>query len=249
MSQQAEKSQTATAAPSVTLLHEIVTNAADIIMVELLMLHDHRNKGYWKRAMHVIWEQLTHARPLVEELPSKFTIPTHIIATKMVMRDPVVLMAEKEWLDFDKIRDAMDADVTDHPWYQIGWPVNKGPSATISLEPTTPTWQTCKQWAATRSMTPATGKPTTSATPSSHGKIFDGVVIVTPSWQQSGQQTSSPASWGAATSQSCLTTPSHPMTPNATPMEHMEEEITALQQQHMEMAQDLLDTHQELANT
>ncbi|KAI6139404.1 hypothetical protein BKA82DRAFT_4364840 [Pisolithus tinctorius] len=423
MSQQAEKSQTATAAPSVTLLHEIVTNAADIIMVELLMLHDHRNKGYWKRAMHVIWEQLTHARPLVEELPSKFTIPTHIIAAKMVMRDPVVLMAEKEWLDFDKIRDAMDADVMDHPWYQIGWPVNKGkgctvpleplqisdtaaiaadtleephgqstsctaptgtqprsqrlqkctrsvaasdadiltvtagasaghghliaalaspatgympvakedrcdrcmeknlpcaikpgsacwqcscqkyrcsifagvkamwsqsrrphshavteapdgavdcpqpvaathppsrchpqspspgPSATISLEPTTPTWQTCKQWAATRSMTPATGKPTTSATPSSHGKIFDGVVIVTPSWQQSGQQTSSPASWGAATSQSCLTTPSHPMTPNATPMEHMEEEITALQQQHMEMAQDLLDTHWELANT
>ncbi|KAI6140507.1 hypothetical protein BKA82DRAFT_33826 [Pisolithus tinctorius] len=32
-------------------------------------------------------------------------------------------------------------------------------------------------------------------------------------------------------------------------MECMEEEITALQQQHMEMAQDLLDTHCELADT
>ncbi|KAI6154698.1 hypothetical protein BKA82DRAFT_23398 [Pisolithus tinctorius] len=99
------------------------------------------------------------------------------------------------------------------------------------------------QQAAARSMT------TTLAAPSSHRQIFDGVVIVTPSWWQSGQQTSSLTSWGAATSESHLTTPSHPVTPNATPMERMEEEITALWQQHMEMAQDLLDTCHELANT
>ncbi|KAI5996889.1 hypothetical protein F5J12DRAFT_785304 [Pisolithus orientalis] len=266
----------------------------------------------------------THVHPLAEELPSKFTIPTHIITAKMIMTDPVVLTALKEWPNFDKIRDTMDANVVDHLWYQIERPINKGkwhavpldplqisdnaaatadtleepcgqstsctaptgtwprsqrpqkhtrsvaasdanismatagasagcghsvaalatpaagympvaeedqcnspspgPSATISLEPTTPMWQTQKWWAATRSMTPATGKTTTLATPSSCRQIFDGVVIVTPSWQQS-------------------------VTPNATPMECMEEEIAALQQQHMEMAQDLLDTHHELANT
>ncbi|KAI6015011.1 hypothetical protein F5J12DRAFT_781099 [Pisolithus orientalis] len=124
-----------------------------------------------------------------------------------------------------------------------------GPSAAISSEPTTPAQQTQKWWAATRSMTPTTGKTTTLATPSSCRQIFNGMVIVTPSWWQSGQQTSSPASWGVATSQSHLTTPACPVTPNATPMEHMEEEIAALWQQHMEMAQDLLDTHCELANT
>ncbi|KAI6003236.1 hypothetical protein F5J12DRAFT_783667 [Pisolithus orientalis] len=363
MSQHAEASQTAATTPSITLLHEIVTNAGDIVMAELLMLHDHRNKQYWKRVMHVIWEQLTHVHPLVEELPSKFTIPTHIIATEMIMRDLVVLMALKEWLNFDKIRDATDADVADHLWYQIGRPVDKGkgnnpvadqpvalllmalspevkghrsvqatagasaghgcsvaalatpatgympvakedqcdsifagvkaawsqsrrpcscavteapdaavdcpqtvaathppsqhcpqsplpgPSAMISLEPTTPAWQTQKQQAATRSMTPTTGKTTTSATPSSCRQIFDGVVIVTPSWWQSGQQTLSLASQAVATPQSCLTTPSCPVTPNATPMEHIEEEIAALWQQHMEMAQDLLDTCHELADT
>ncbi|KAI6153463.1 hypothetical protein BKA82DRAFT_27875 [Pisolithus tinctorius] len=126
MSQQAETSQTATAASPVALPREIVANAADIVMAELLALHDHRNKQYWQKAMHVIWEQLTRVRPLVEELPSKFTIPTHLIAAEMVMRDPVVLTAVKEWPDFDKIRDATDADVADHPWYQIGRPVNKG---------------------------------------------------------------------------------------------------------------------------
>ncbi|KIN93579.1 hypothetical protein M404DRAFT_28237 [Pisolithus tinctorius Marx 270] len=135
MSQQAETSQTAAAAPPVALPCEIVANAADIVMAELLTLHDHRNKQYWKRAMHIIWEQLTHVHPLVEELPSKFTIPTHIIATEMVMRDPVVLMAVKEWPDFDKIRDAMDADVADHLWYQIGWPVDKGKGCAVPLEP------------------------------------------------------------------------------------------------------------------
>ncbi|KAI6141065.1 hypothetical protein BKA82DRAFT_4362630 [Pisolithus tinctorius] len=115
-------------------------------------------------------------------------------------------------------------------------------------------------------MTPTAGKATTSATPSSHRQrkssisfiplflfepniVFDGVVIITPSWRQSGRQTSSLASRWAATSQSCLTTPSHPVTPNATPMERMEEEIAALQQQHMEMVQDLLDTRCELADT
>ncbi|KAI6006500.1 hypothetical protein F5J12DRAFT_782789 [Pisolithus orientalis] len=202
------------------------------------------------------------------------------------------------------IRDAKDANVMDHPWYQIGRPIDKGkghavpldplpthdnaaaatetleephgqstsqaaptgthprsrrpqkhtspspgPSAAISSEPTTPVQQTWKWQASTRSMTPATGKTTTSATPSSHRQIFNGVVIITPSWWQSGQQTSSPASQGAATSQSHLTTPSHPVTPNATPMEHMEEEIAALWQQHMETAHDLLDTCHKLANT
>ncbi|KAI5980402.1 hypothetical protein F5J12DRAFT_789305 [Pisolithus orientalis] len=97
-------------------------------------------------------------------------------------------------------------------------------------------------------MTPATGKTTTSATPSSHRQIFNGVVIITPFWQQSGWQTSSPASWGAATSQSHLTTPSHPVTPNATPIEQMEEESVALWQQHMETAHNLLDTCCKLAN-
>ncbi|KAI6032727.1 hypothetical protein F5J12DRAFT_779174 [Pisolithus orientalis] len=218
----------------------------------------------------------TCVHPLVEELPSKFTTPTHIITAKMIMRDPAVLMALKEWPNFDKIRDATDANVADHPWYQIGRPINKGkghaipldplqtsdnaaattktleepwPSATISSEPTTPTQQTQKQQASARSMTPATGKTTTSATPSSCRQIFNGVVIITPSWQQSGWQTSSLASQGAATSQSHLTTPSCPVTPNATPMEHMEEEITALWQQHMEMAHDLLDTCHKLVNT
>ncbi|KAI5998409.1 hypothetical protein F5J12DRAFT_895599 [Pisolithus orientalis] len=368
MSQHAEASQTTT--PSIALPCEIVTNAADIVMAELLTLHDYRNKQYWKRAMHVIWEQLTHVHPLVEELPSKFTIPTHIIAAKMIMRDLVVLMALKEWLNFDKIRDTMDANVTDHLWYQIGRPVDKGkglwknpaanqlvrllllalileveghrsiqatagastgcghlvatlatpatgympvaeddqcdrdscqkyrcsiltgvkamqsqsrrpcsravtevpdgtvdcpqtiaatsnpsqccpqspspgPSATISSEPTTPTWQTQKWWASTRSMTPAAGKTATLAAPSSCRQM----VIITPSWQQSGWQTSSLASWGVATSQSHLTTPSCPVTPNATPMECMEEEITAFQQQNMEMAHNLLETHHELADT
>ncbi|KAI6141070.1 hypothetical protein BKA82DRAFT_32174 [Pisolithus tinctorius] len=135
MSQQAETSQTATAASPVALPHEIVANAADIVMAELLTLHDHRNKQYWQKAMHVIWEQLTRVCPLVEELPSKFTIPTHIIAAEMVMRDPVVRTAVKEWPDFDKIRDATDADVTDHPWYQIGRPVNKGKGHAVPLEP------------------------------------------------------------------------------------------------------------------
>ncbi|KAI6137691.1 hypothetical protein BKA82DRAFT_36383, partial [Pisolithus tinctorius] len=376
-------------------------------MAELLTLHDHRNKQYWQKAMHVIWEQLTRVRPLVEELPSKFTIPTHLIAAEMVMRDLVVLMAVKEWPDFDKIRDATDADVADHPWYQIGRPVDKGkgravpseplqisdtapaaaetleeprgrstsraaptgtrprsrrppkrtrsvaasdadvltatagasagrsrsiaglatPAAgyipvaeedrcdrcteknlpcavkpgsacwqcscrkyrcsifagvkaawsqsrwprsravteasdgavehpqtvaanpTISSEPTTPARQTCKRHAATRGMTPAAGKATTSAAPTSRRQIFDGVVIVTPSWRQSGRQTSSPASRRAATSQSRLTTPSRPVTPNATPMERMEEEIAALRQQHMETVQDLLDTRRDLADT
>ncbi|KAI6006257.1 hypothetical protein F5J12DRAFT_783030 [Pisolithus orientalis] len=88
-----------------------------------------------------------------------------------------------------------------------------------------------------------------SAAPRSCRQIFDGVVIITPSWWQSGWQTSSPASQGAATSKSHLTTPSCPVTPNATPMGHMEEEIAALQQQHMETAHNLLDTHCELANT
>ncbi|KAI6153130.1 hypothetical protein BKA82DRAFT_34945 [Pisolithus tinctorius] len=304
MSQQAETSQTAAATSPVALPREIVANAADIVMAELLTLHDHRNKQYWQKAMHVIWEQLTRVHPLVEELPSKFTIPTHIITAEMVMRDPVVLTAVKEWLDFDKIRDATDADVVDHPWYQIGRPVDKGkgctvpleplqisdtapaaaetleeprsrstsraaptgtrprsrrppkhtspspgPSAMISSEPTTPAWQTHKRCAATRGMTPTAGKATTSATPSSHRQIFDGVVIVTPSWWHSGRQTSSPASRWVATSQSRLTTPSHPVMPNATSMEHMEEEIAALRQQHMETVQDLLDTCCELANT
>ncbi|KAI6141091.1 hypothetical protein BKA82DRAFT_32193 [Pisolithus tinctorius] len=423
MSQQAETSQTTAATSPVALPHEIVANAADIVMAELLTLHDHRNKQYWQKAMHIIWEQLTRVRPLVEELPSKFTIPTHIIAAEMVMRDPVVLMVVKEWPDFDKIRDTTDADVVDHPWYQIGWPVNKGkghtvpleplqisdtaptaaetleephgrstsraaptgtrprsrrppkrtrsvaasdvdvstvtagasaghgrliaalatpaagyipiakedrcdrcteknlpcavkpgsacwqcscqkyrcsifagvkaarsqsrqprsravteasdgaverpqtvaanrpssqhrpqspsprPSATISSEPTTPVRQTHKRCAATRGMTPATGKATTSAAASSCRQIFDGVVIVTPSWRQSGRQTSSLASRRAATSQSRLTTPSCPVTPNATPMERMEEEIAALRQQHMETVQDLLDTCHELADT
>ncbi|KAI6149898.1 hypothetical protein BKA82DRAFT_23463 [Pisolithus tinctorius] len=137
MSQHAETSQTtATAAtPSITLPHEIVTNAVDIVMAELLMLHNHRNKQYWKKAMHVIWEQLTHVCPLVEELPSKFTIPTHIIATEMIMRDPVELTVLKEWPNFDKIQDAMDADVADHQWYQIGRPVNKGKGHAVPLEP------------------------------------------------------------------------------------------------------------------
>ncbi|KAI5997779.1 hypothetical protein F5J12DRAFT_785011 [Pisolithus orientalis] len=175
----------------------------------------------------------------------------------MIMRDLVVLTALKEWPNFDKIRDAMDADVADNLWYQIGRPVNKGKGNAVPLDPLQITrklkaaeaYKTWKQQAATRSMTPTTGKTTTLATPSSCRQIFDGVVIITPSWQQSGQQTSSLASQGVATSQSCLTTPSHPVTPNATPMECMEEEITALWQQHMETAQDLLDTCHELADT
>ncbi|KAI6006557.1 hypothetical protein F5J12DRAFT_782826 [Pisolithus orientalis] len=250
--------------------------------------------------------------PLVEELPLKSTIPTHIIATEMIMRDPVVLMALKEWLNYDKIRDATDADVVDHPWYQIERPINKGKGHAVPLEPlqitdqpvalpllalgpeveghrsvqVTPGASTghshliaalatpaagympvakedqcdrCMEKnlpyavkpgsAAARSMTPTAGKITTSATPSSSRQIFDGVVIITPSWQQSGQQTSSLASQGVAISQSHLTTPSCPVTPNATPMEHMEEETAALQQQHMEMTQDLLDTCHKPANT
>ncbi|KAI6138171.1 hypothetical protein BKA82DRAFT_35219 [Pisolithus tinctorius] len=371
MSQQAETSQTTTAASPITLPHEIVANAADIVMAELLTLHDHRNKQYWQKAMHIIWEQLTCVCPLVEELPSKFTIPTHIIAAEMVMRDPVVLTAVKEWPDFDKIRDTTDADVVDHLWYQIGQPVDKGKGHAVPLEPlqisdtaaataetleephsrstshaaptgtqprsrrppkhtrsvaasdvdistatagasaghshsiaglATPAagyipiaeedqcnrcmernlpcavkpgsacWQCscqkyrCSIFAGVKAVWSQSRQPHSHAvtevpdgavecpqavtanrppsqhhrqspspgpsamisleptTPSSRRQIFNGVVIVTPSWQQS-------------------------VTPNATPMECMEEEIAALRQQHMETAQDLLDTCHELANT
>ncbi|KAI5993099.1 hypothetical protein F5J12DRAFT_786084 [Pisolithus orientalis] len=256
MFQHTEASQTAATTPSIALPHEIVTNAADIVMAELLMLHDHRNKQYWKRAMHVIWEQLTHVHPLVEELPSKLTIPTHIIPSKMIMRDLVVLTALKEWPNFDKL---------EMQWMPMLWTIHGTRLESPSIRPinqlhcsywhsaqkstAAEAYKTWKWWAATRSMTPTTGKTTTSAAPSSCRQIFNGVVIVTPSWQQSGQQMSSPASQGAATSQSHLTTPSHPVTPNATPIEHMEEEITALWQQHMETAQDLLDTCCKVADT
>ncbi|KAI6143592.1 hypothetical protein BKA82DRAFT_26184 [Pisolithus tinctorius] len=222
MSQQAETSQTAAAASPITLPHEIVANAADIVMVELLTLHDHRNRQYWQKAMHVIWEQLTCVCPLVEELPSKFTIPTHIITTEMVMRDLVVLTAVKEWPDFDKIRDATDADVVDHLWYQIGQPVDKGKGHTVPLEPLQ------------ISDTAATAAETLEEP---HGR--------------STSHTAPTGTWPRSRRLLKRTRSRHmrPVTPNATPMEHMEEEIAALWQQHMEMAQDLLDTFCKLADT
>ncbi|KAI5985810.1 hypothetical protein F5J12DRAFT_898889 [Pisolithus orientalis] len=94
--------------------------------MELSGLDANRNWQYGQKAMNVIWEQLGHVCPLVEDLPSKFTIPTHLIATEMWRKDSTELTTLKQWPDFDKIWDATDTDIVDHQWYQVGRPVANG---------------------------------------------------------------------------------------------------------------------------
>ncbi|KAI5983740.1 hypothetical protein F5J12DRAFT_787735 [Pisolithus orientalis] len=135
MSEQAQSSQATTTIPPITLPCKIVTYAADIVLEELSGLESNRNRQYWQKAMNVIWEQLGHVHPLVEELPSKSTIPTHLIAAAKWMKDLAMLTELKQWPDFDQIRDAGDTNVVNHPWYQVGQPMDKGKGQEVPSEP------------------------------------------------------------------------------------------------------------------
>ena len=55
-------------------------------------------------------------------MPAGFAIPIHVIAADAFMVSPDSLLEVKKWPPWERIRQAKDKDVEDHPWYNLWEP-------------------------------------------------------------------------------------------------------------------------------
>ncbi|KAL4073926.1 hypothetical protein J3A83DRAFT_4187511 [Scleroderma citrinum] len=98
---------------------DIVAAATGVIKEKLHSLWENPNACYWREVVHVVWEQLCHVCPVIQQLPPSFVMPNHVITADCWIPSLAMVEQMKSWPDWDKIVDTPDADLQDHAWYQV----------------------------------------------------------------------------------------------------------------------------------
>ncbi|KAL4063646.1 hypothetical protein V8B97DRAFT_1920350 [Scleroderma yunnanense] len=110
---------TLAAVPPVLDAADIIAAATGVIKAKLHSLQENPNACYWREVVHVVWEQLFHVCPMIQQLPPSFMMPNHVIAANHWMPSLAMVEQTKSWPDWDKIIDTPNADLQDHAWYQL----------------------------------------------------------------------------------------------------------------------------------